>query len=159
MDLKWNSLKWSWLLFKNSFPWSKGLLHKKGERFFVSSFSRCKKILFSKWVFSLFLLYWRFKASCSVVCFSVPNFVRLANVFEELVIWETRREKKAGVDDNREKENLFYHFFIKLLLEHVTVNETGAFGIPPDKGNRVQYFVYTLPFYNQPVYKQAVLTC
>ena len=41
-------------------------------------------------------------------------------------------------------------------MEHVTVNETGAFGIPPDKGNRVQYFVYTLPFYNQPVYKQIV---
>ena len=32
-------------------------------------------------------------------------------------------------------------FFIELLLEHVTVNETGAFGIPLDKGNRVQYFV------------------
>ena len=58
-----------------------------------------------------------------------------------------------------EKENLFHHFFIELLLEHVTVNKTGAFGIPPDKGNRVQYFVYTLPFYNQPVYKQTVLAC
>ena len=32
-------------------------------------------------------------------------------------------------------------FFIELLLEHITVNETGAFGIPLDKGNRVQYFV------------------
>ena len=67
--------------------------------------------------------------------------------------------KKVGVDDKAEKENLFYHFFIELLLEHVTVNETGAFGIPPDKGNRVQYFVYTLPFYKQPVYKQTVLAC
>ena len=45
------------------------------------------------------------------------------------------------MDDKTEKENLFHHFFIELLLEHVTVNETGAFGIPPDKGNRVQYFV------------------
>ena len=55
------------------------------------------------------------------------------------------------MDDKTEKENLFHHFFIELLLEHVTVNETGAFGIPPDKGNRVQYFVYTLPFYKQPL--------
>ena len=39
------------------------------------------------------------------------------------------------------------------------VNETGAFGIPPDKGNRDQYFVYTLLFFNQLVYKQAVLAC
>ena len=43
-----------------------------------------------------------------------------------------------GVDDKTEKENHFHHFFIELLLEHVTVNETGAFGIPPNKGNRVQ---------------------
>ena len=61
------------------------------------------------------------------------------------------------MDDKTEKENLFHNFFIGLLLEHVTVNETGAFGIPPDKGNRVQYFVYTLPFYNQPVYKQMLI--
>ena len=57
VDLKWNPLMWNWLFFKNSFRWSKGLLHKKGEKFFVWSFSRCKKILFSKWVLSLFLLY------------------------------------------------------------------------------------------------------
>ena len=56
-------------------------------------------------------------------------------------------------DVKTEKENLFHRFFKELLLEHVTANEKGAFGIPPDKGNRVQYFVYTLPFYNQPVYK------
>ena len=74
-------------------------------------------------------------------------------------MWETRREKNGEVDDKTEKENLFHHFFMKLLLEHVTTNETGAFGIPPDKANRVQYFVYTLPFYNQPVYKQAVFSC
>ena len=46
-----------------------------------------------------------------------------------------------------------------MLLEHVAVNETGAFGIPPNKGNRVQYFVYTLLFYKQQVYKQTVLAC
>ena len=55
--------------------------------------------------------------------------------------------KEAGTDDKTEKENLFHSFFIEPLLEHVTVSETGAFGIPPDKGNRIQYFVYTLPFY------------
>ena len=31
VDLKWNLLKWNWLLFKNSFHWSKGLLHQKGK--------------------------------------------------------------------------------------------------------------------------------
>ena len=29
VDLKWNPLKWNWLLFKNSFQWSKGVLVKK----------------------------------------------------------------------------------------------------------------------------------
>ena len=38
-------------------------------------------------------------------------------------------------------------WMIELLLEHVIVNKTEAFGIPPNKGNRGQYFVYTLRFY------------
>ena len=76
-----------------------------------------------------------------------------------LFIWETRRDKKAEVGDKTEKENLFHHFFMELLLEHVTVNETRAVGIPPDKGNRVQYFVYTNPFYKKSVYKETVLAC
>ena len=42
-------------------------------------------------------------------------------------------------------------------MEYATVNETGAFGIPPYKGNRGQYFAYTLPFYEQSVYKNTVL--
>ena len=42
-------------------------------------------------------------------------------------------------------------FNIELLLQHVTVKETEAFGIPPNKGNMGQYFVYTLPFYKQTV--------
>ena len=50
-------------------------------------------------------------------------------------------------------------FFVELLLEHLTVNEIGAFAILPDKRNRGQYFVYTLTFYKQPVYKQTVLAC
>ena len=61
-----------------------------------------------------------FKASCSDLCFSVPNFVRLTSVFEELFIRETRRDKKVGTDDKTEKENLFHRFFIELLFEHVT---------------------------------------
>ena len=52
-----------------------------------------------------------------------------------------------------------FHFFVELLLEHLTVDETKAFGIPPNKGNRGQYFAYTLPFYKQVVYKQTVLAC
>ena len=83
--------------------------------------------------------------------------VRLASVFEESFILETRRDKKVGTDDKTEKQNLFHRFFIELILEHVTVNETGALDIPPDKGNMVQYLVYILRFYKQPVYKQTVL--
>ena len=46
----------------------------------------------------------------------------------------------------REKrgENHF-NFFMELLLEHVIINETGVFGIPPDKVDR-GHFVYTLSF-------------
>ena len=47
----------------------------------------------------------------------------------------------------------------RTVVRNVTVNETEAFGIAPNKGNRGQYFVYTLPFYKQPVYKQTVLAC
>ena len=50
-------------------------------------------------------------------------------------------------------------FFVELLLEHLTVNKTGAFGIPPGKGNSGQYFAYTITFYKQPVYKQTVQAC
>ena len=42
--------------------------------------------------------------------------------------------------------------FIELLLEYVTVNETEAFGISPNKGNRGHYFVHTLPFYKQSIH-------
>ena len=66
-------------------------------------------------------------------------------------------QKSGSGWQNREENHL--HFFVKLLLEHVTVNETKAFGIPPDKGNRGQYFLYTLPFYKLPVSKQTVLAC
>ena len=52
----------------------------------------------------IFLLYERFKASCSDVCFSVANFVRLTSIFEELFIWETGWDEKAGVDDKTEKK-------------------------------------------------------
>ena len=45
------------------------------------------------------------------------------------------------------KEENHFHFFIELLLEHVSVNETEVFGIPPNKENRSQYFAYTLPIY------------
>ena len=42
---------------------------------------------------------------------------------------------RSGTGWQKREENHF-HFFIELLLEHVTVNETGAFEIPPDKGDR-----------------------
>ena len=63
----------------------------------------------------------------------------------------TRRDKKAGGDKKRVENH--FHFLVELLLEHVTVNEIGAFGVPPDEGQRGQYFVYTIPFYQQPAYK------
>ena len=56
-------------------------------------------------------------------------------------------------------EENYFHFFAELLLEHVTINETEAFDIPPNKGNRGQYFVYTLPSSKQPVCKQTILAC
>ena len=150
VDLKWIPFKWNWLLFKNFFQWPKGLLYKKGEKLFVWSFSQCKEILFSKWVLLLFL-HWHI-----LFC---TKFCKVDTCFwlEELFIWETRRDKKGGVDDKTEKGNLFHHFFIELFLEHNTENETGAFGTSPDKGNRVRYFVYTLPFFvtNQFISKQS----
>ena len=43
----------------------------------------------------------RFKASCSDKCSSVANFVKLTSIFE------TGRDKKAGVDDKTEKKTTF----------------------------------------------------
>ena len=51
--------------------------------------------------------------------------------------------KKSGNGWKSREEN-HCHFFVELLLEHVTVNETEAFDIPPNKGNKSQCFVYTL---------------
>ena len=58
-------------------------------------------------------------------------------------MWETGRVKKVGMDEKAEKKTTC-HFFVELLLEHVTLNETEAFDIPPNKGNKSQCFVYTL---------------
>ena len=88
------------------------------------------------------------------------TYAFLYQVFLRSCLYERRGgTKKTGVHDKTEKENLFHQFFIELLLEHVTASETGTFGISPDKGKRVQYFVYPLPFYKQPVDKQTVLPC
>ena len=56
----------------------------------------------------------------------------------------TRLNNKSG---SWKKKKNHFHFFIGLLLEHVTVNETGVFGIPPNKEYSSHYFAYTLPFY------------
>ena len=60
---------------------------------------------------------------------------------------------------NREENHS--HFFVELLLEHVTVNEMKQDLIwhPSRKRNKGQYFLYALPFYKQPVYKQTFLAC
>ena len=47
----------------------------------------------------------------------------------------------VSTKNTQKREENHFHFFI-FLLEHVTVNATGASGIPPEKGNRGQYFVY-----------------
>ena len=52
-----------------------------------------------------------------------------------VVYMRFRTGQKSGTGWQKREENHF-HFFIELLLEHVTVNETGAFEIPPDKGDR-----------------------
>ena len=44
------------------------------------------------------------------------------------------RDKKEGIDDKTEKENLFHHFFIELLLEHVTVKKQEHLASLPTKG-------------------------
>ena len=53
---------------------------------------------------------------------------------------------KAGGHDKIGKKTTF-SFLLELLLENITVNERGAFGIPPHNGDRGQYSVYTLSFY------------
>ena len=88
-------------------------------------------------------------SSCGILTLMPPDILLRSCLYER-----TRRDKKARTDDKTEKENLFHCFFIELLLGHVTVNETGAFGIPPDKGNRVQYFVPFLFISNQFISKQ-----
>ena len=51
----------------------------------------------------------------------------------------------------KKREESHFYFFIELLLEHVTLNEPGAFGIPPDKGNRVT--ILHIPFFLKTCFK------
>ena len=53
------------------------------------------------------------------------------------------KKKREKTEEKREENH--FNLFIELLLEHVTVNETGAFRIPPDKVDK-GHFVYTLSF-------------
>ena len=46
-----------------------------------------------------------------------------------------RTGQKSGTGWQKREENHF-HFFIEPLLEHVTVNETGAIKIPTGKEDR-----------------------
>ena len=66
--------------------------------------------------------------------------------------------QKSGRRWKKREENHF-DCLKELILEHVTVNETGAYVIPPDHRDKYQYFVYILLFYKQPVYKQTALAC
>ena len=77
MNLKWNPLKWNWPLFKKfSGGWSKGLLHQKGKKNPDLSYD-VRRFFSANESYHFFLLYLRFKRSCSDACFSVENFVRL----------------------------------------------------------------------------------
>ena len=92
LDLKWNPLKWNWHLFKNSIWWSIGLLHKKGEKFVVWSFSRCKKNPYSANESYHFFLYIKHLKPVAVTYAFLYQI--LTSAFEELFIWETGRDKK-----------------------------------------------------------------
>ena len=60
------------------------------------------------------------------------------------------------MDDKTEKEIVFHHFFIELLLEHVTVNEAGALASLPTK--ETGFNILYMPFLfitNQFISKQS----
>ena len=52
-----------------------------------------------------------------------------------VVYMRFRTGQISGTGWQKREEN-HLHFFIELLLEHLTVNEIGAFDIPLDKGDR-----------------------
>ena len=56
--------------------WSKGLSHQKGKKFSDLSYD-VRRFFSANESYYFFLLYLRFKGSCSDTCFSVANFVRL----------------------------------------------------------------------------------
>ena len=61
------------------------------------------------------------------------------------------------MNDKTEKENLFHHFFIELLFEHVTVNETGVLASLPTK--ETGFNILYIPFLfisNQFISKQSL---
>ena len=69
------------------------------------------------------------------------KFCKFGKLFKEL--FKKKREKR---EEKREEHH--FNFFIELLLEHVNVNETGAFGIPPDKVVRGSIFCIYSFFYS-----------
>ena len=104
VDFKWNPLRWNWLFFKNTLRWSKGLLHKKREKFFVWSFSRCKKILFSKW-FSSFML--KIESQLQWRMLFCNNFLKAGKCFWGVVYMRDGAGQKLGADDKTEKKTTF----------------------------------------------------
>ena len=62
------------------------------------------------------------------------------------VVYEIRDETKKREWMVKQKRKPL-SFLCRIIMENVVVNETEALGIPPNKGNRGQYFVYTLRFY------------
>ena len=76
------------------------------------------------------------KCTLNCVSWNSPKEI-LHSVFSlwRVVYMRFRTGQKSGTGWKKREENHF-HFFIELLLEHVTVNETEAFEILPDKWDK-----------------------
>ena len=94
-------------VFQEFFPVVKRSFTLKKKRNSLSNRSRDERKSFSANESYHFFFYIKDLKLSSDVCFLVANFVRLTNIFGELLIWKTGRDKKAGVDDKTEKKSTF----------------------------------------------------
>ena len=121
MDLRWNPLKYNWLLLRILSDGQKVFYIKKEESS-LSDLSQNVRKPFQQMNLIILLFILEIYTQLRWHMLLCSKFCKFGKLFKEL--FKKKREKR---------EEHHFNFFIELLLEHVNVNETGAFGIPPDK--------------------------
>ena len=85
-------------------------------------------------------------------------FLRLTSVFEELFIWEMRRDKKRE-RMIKQRRKTFFSFLHRTVIGTCYCKWNSSIWHLSRQRKQGSIFCIYLPFYKHPVYKQTVLAC